>query len=62
MTYMPSISFTVHLFLTVITSCYGNGSDSPHRRGVTPLLRSARPAGAKTGRVHYPGGGGYMSL
>jgi len=23
-----------------IASCYSNGSDSPHRRGVTPLLRA----------------------
>jgi len=34
----------------VVTSCYGNGSNSPHRRGVMPLLRAvgcARLAGAK---------------
>ena len=29
----------------IITGCYSNGSDSPHRRGVTPLLRAIGDVG-----------------
>jgi len=29
------------------TSCYSNGPDSPHRRGVTPLLRVIGSSGGR---------------